>query len=213
MRTSSEPRSFTFVRDPWSHFVSGYREATLRIYNHCCKHGELEKDMLQEVVCEPGCSALRDNSTEAARDALIEIFDGLAVGEIKRRRAFWRSATKHYSAQSGIFCLYRPRYVGHLETFEEDWDGMRGWNGFPDDFPPRYTKIVSVYPDNTFVSRHASSTDPLGKGAGLLALVAAEPHWKDAVITLLRTDYDCFFPELLPMNSSSIIGARPRSEG
>lgn len=89
---------------------------------------------------------------------------------------------------------------------------MRGWNGFPDDFPPRYAKIVSVFPNNTFVSRHSSSTDPLGKGAGLLALVAAEPHWKDAVITLLRTDYDCFFPELLPMNSS-IIGARPRSEG
>ena len=132
MRTTSEPRIFTFVRDPWSHFVSGYREATLQTYDHCCKDGRLRKD----VECEPGCSALRDNSTEAARDALIEILDGLTVRELKRR-GFWRFAAKHYRAQSGIFRRYRPRYVGHLETFEEDWDGMRGWNGFPDDFPPR----------------------------------------------------------------------------
>ena len=50
MRTSSEPRSFTFVRDPWSHFVSGYREATFQIYNHCCEHGEL-KDRLYRRSC------------------------------------------------------------------------------------------------------------------------------------------------------------------
>ena len=62
----------------------------------------------------------------------------------------------------------------------------------------RYAEIVRDCPNHTWVSHHTSSTDPLGKGAGLLALVAAEPHWKDAVMTLLHTDYDCFFPELRP---------------
>ena len=69
----------------------------------CCKNGKLRKD---NAECKPGCSALRNNSTEAARDALVEILGGLTRSELERR-TFWNFATLHYAAQSGI--LLRSR--------------------------------------------------------------------------------------------------------
>ena len=233
------PRIFTFVRNPWSHFVSGYRETTLRTFRRCCvrangtaganlsqwKPGVWRNNCTGE---ERGCIWARANSTALARTFIQHLLDAnfgnvhalnshwplslrRASKSRKRRVSRWRpklllEGPGHMNPQAGAFSVFMPGYVGRLETFEADWDAMRGWNGFPPTFPPKYTELMFT------VGHHPSSDDPLGRGAAMVALAEAEPHLRDAVLELLRVDYDCFYPQTsLRDYNRTTAGPRSRS--
>ncbi len=228
------PRVFTFVRDPWSHFVSGYREITLRTFQRCCvrTNGTAGANLSQWEPAawrnnctgeERGCMWARANSTALARTVIQHLL-GADVGNVRTLKSHWplslRRASKsrerrvsrwrpkllidtpsHMYPQAGVFSVLVPGYVGRLETFEADWDAMRGWNGFPSTFPPKYAELMFTRTATSRpVGRRPSSDDPLGRGAAMVALAEAEPHLRDALLELLRVDYDCFSPIQPPVD-------------
>ena len=84
------PRPFTFVRDPWSHFVSGYGEATYRTFVCTC-----HPSMAHHCQPPPGlpCEGELQNGTDLACEALLELLDA--------RTHYYDP--QHYCAQAGLF--------------------------------------------------------------------------------------------------------------
>ena len=62
---------YSFVRDPMSHFISGFREATLRTFQDCCEppHTEGDPPTNNPQISPAACSAARASMTAACLPA------------------------------------------------------------------------------------------------------------------------------------------------
>ena len=163
-RPKNGGRTFTFVREPLSHFVSGYREA---VWRNCV---EEEKKQREE------CSLLYRNGTEIAKRAIYTVLRG----------SFWPwfvhlSLMGSYVFEGAVV----PSYIGKLETVERDYDSIcRKMN-----CPPEIGKYSLL--DKT-LGHHRTSEDEQGLSKKMLSLLATEKGYMKAVTRILALDYSCF---------------------
>jgi hypothetical protein len=94
------PKSFTFAREPISHFISGVSEYYWRNY----QTSTITTDMLKQKL--DGMFSFRQLNER--RDSITDKW---------QKYVLW-----HFYAMSGILRFdYNVGYLGKLETFEEDW--------------------------------------------------------------------------------------------
>ena len=184
---------FSFVRDPFSRFVSAYREVVFRYYRRSCRPGVSDKTKTRKRTRQaktipgfPSCSEMRNanQSSLVARKVLTYFFSGSHIPE-----------ELHFALQSA-FLLSRPPYpsfYGRLERQEEEWKRLCRLPS------PRKGLSSSCNPSvllDTRVGVHKeTSSDSMSHGKGLLHLLKTEPKWRRGIDVLLRMDRSCFsFP-------------------
>ena len=123
-------------------------------------------------------ASLQQNSTDIARDFLRALLNV----DLAR---LWSAShvlvqDKHFYPMAGILTLWRPSFVGYLETLQADWDVMEG--------------VLGAHPTPLLehAGQHETSKDPHGRRAGLNALLEREPKWRAALSCLLLYDFKCF---------------------
>ena len=176
-------RQFTFVRDPWDHFMSGYTETTWRTFVQCCTHARPSWGCpAGQCNCSASsypCAAQPQNTTDLARDFVVALLDADRERVLSPRHALVHP--DHMYPQAGLLRVWHPEFVGHLETLQQDWDHVAAWLDMP--------RAASL---DAKLGRHETSSDPLGRRAALSRLFRAEPKWRDAILHLLRIDFDCW---------------------
>jgi hypothetical protein len=161
----SVTRSFTFIRDPLSHFVSGVVEAHMRkVASAHPKHTPELEALYQKHRVDVNMARTVLNCIIAENESASEYL----VGE------------QHFSIQSQSMHYWKPGFIGQLENLNTgDWSKLNQYLG---------TNI-------SFVSRphhdHESSRDPMNMKGALLELLEADPRYMRAVCHLLMVDYVC----------------------
>lgn len=188
---------FSFVRDPFSHFVSGYREATSRTFQSCCDIPSNEGDEPTSKVidnaedaakCKYDCS-LFSGEEQTKQLAKAFVYDLLELRLLHDDADFLHVALMSANLFSDSR-LRRPDFIGALETIDEDWSRMCATG-----LCPEHLKSYDDL-DRQIGQHHASSSDQYGHGAGLKKLFEEEPHLERAVRKLLSLDEDCLHEAL-----------------
>lgn len=164
--------SFTFVREPLSHYISGYGEY-----------------MYREHI---GRKLDRGQSVEKIRRQIPATELPAAYVQNHIAGPVWlyehHANAKHMSLMSGLLSnRKRPRidFVGHLSRAEDDWRiflEAAGTNGTP----AAHISFEKEY------GIHPSSNDSIGIKAELRALLLANHTLRRGLCRLLERDYLCF---------------------
>jgi len=162
--TASSTPSFSFVREPLGHFMSGLAEAYYRSlhekYNirRYRNRGWEPPDELSTVDMVK--SLIRDQ----LRGGRVQIFE-----------------REHYYPMAGVLHLWPDvSFIGRLEHFDRDW---RRVNTLYDTAMTTYDKAVGA---------HMSSNDPNLIKKHTLQLLEEYPAYKRALCHLLLVDFVCF---------------------
>lgn len=163
-------RAFTFVRNPFAHFVSGYVDATFRTYTVCCRNNS--KDAVGELhqwslVCgkmnEFACAPVGDTG-QASIGLAAEFMTAFLDADINllMSRRHVAVMPQHMYLQAGILRRFPKKnatFVGHIESFKRDWDFGLTSLGLP-----RYAAL------NKNIGEHSdTSNDILRRRTALLA--------------------------------------------
>ena len=138
---------FSFVRDPFSHFVSGYREATMRTYKQCCNaptqegalptpRGEWPRPIRESQElgwrCRYDCSLFVGEGTKSLAKAVMSDILDLSLFH----GSHWNPNFVHVALMfANIFgerSWRRPDFIGRLESIGSDWDRMCALHGCPE---------------------------------------------------------------------------------
>ena len=155
-------KSFTFVRDPMSHFLAGLREYYFRLYRY--------KFTLTPSFLEQDLYDMLDTNMTFLPSTLHSVM--------------------HIFPQAGIltfnanptFVFYPnnlPNFVGKLENFDEDWITIN----------QMYKLNVTLQKD---VSVHPTQDDPNQVKVAFNLLMESNVHLRNALCILLHVDYLCF---------------------
>lgn len=192
-KTNSTPvqtsiTEFTFVRDPLSHFISGYTEAAQFTYQGCCTGKFVGTDKcgvwpLTVPKRRGKCpTAQEQGGMELAKEFLLGFLSAdVNLIESPRHAQIY---PEHFSLQAGILQRFHPgqaQFVGRLESLERDWNSLAGMLHLP-----MYETL------DQSIGTHSSSKDLLGRRAALRRVLKAEPLLKHALQYLLELDYECF---------------------
>ena len=163
-RRGKVERSFTFVRHPISHFVSGVVEAHFRklgLGSHPKKNPALQAQFDEHRV-----------NISDARTILSAILrlDEATVSQ-------YLSATEHYSVQSQSLNYWKPEFIGSLENMAKDWGNLNRYLG------------TNITFRNYAV--HDTSKDPMNMKASLIALLKSEKKYVRALCRILMVDFVC----------------------
>lgn len=189
---------FSFVRDPFSHFISGYREATLRTFETCCNipknEGDeptskaIDNEHVDAAKCKYDCSLFvgEERTTQLAKAFIYDLLDlSLLNDDFDFLHVALMSANLFADKRQR-----RPDFIGALETIDEDWSRMCATGNCPE-------HLKSYHDLDTHIGQHAkSSHDQYGHGAGLKKAFEEEPQLERAVRKLLSLDEDCLHEAL-----------------
>jgi hypothetical protein len=104
--TKIQPRMFTFVRKPISHFISGLRE-----YYFLRDYHDKHVDIVSPQELGYFLHAFLDVTNLAARRRFVQPYQGHL------------NIIPHVYPQATTFReIYGPLLIGHLETFDSDWE-------------------------------------------------------------------------------------------
>lgn len=190
---------YSFARDPMSHFVSGYREATMRTFVDCCEpprtEGELptNKPKSSRGSCQPGeehchahtckydCSlfAGEEGTVELAKAMIHDLLDLTLLNNFHFLHVSLMSANLFSKPR-------RPSFVGALENIEADWARMCETNPCPANMRS-YTQDL----DRNLGQHPDSSADKWHHGKGLKRALERDPRLERAVRKMLALDEDC----------------------
>lgn len=156
-------RSFTFVRSPISHFVSGVVEAHIRgsgVESHTRMNSSVQIRLEHKVTV---------SKAKAILDSILSI-DKRSINRYLR-------ATTHYSVQAYMLYMWRPEFVGVLEHMDTEWQRLQKYLG----------SNISFKNHNN----HLASDDPMDMKASLLTLLKSDKRYTRALCRLLMVDYVC----------------------
>jgi hypothetical protein len=170
-------QTFTFIRDPLEHFISGLVEAYFRglgygphpQLNGQKKLNEFKKEVLNHQVDM--------NLTKVLVNGLIF---GQDVSFIKQKLKQW----KHFYPQFFSVRKWQPKYIGYLDNFEHDWIRMQS------------ELNVNMEYVNEMSHLTQGSGDIFGFKKMLQQLFAEDPKYMRAMCHLLIRDYICLGFEL-----------------
>lgn len=157
-------RTFTFVRHPLSHFISGVVEAQFRklgLGSHPKEGPSLEAQFKKHTMSV--------SDAQTILEAILKL-DGKAVSR-------YLSATEHYSIQSHSLHYWNPEFVGTLENIDTEWGNLNRYLG----------SNITLHNYET----HDTSHDPMNMKASLLALLRSEKKYLRAICRILLVDFVC----------------------
>jgi hypothetical protein len=170
---------FSFVRNPFDHFVSAYREVAQRIRDIMCD-GKPRTTALEMGDLTCGDVTEAKDTERIAERILLHFLDG-------RKASYFYD---HFSLMSAFLFSAAPfpSFVGRLECVADDWNAMCA--AAPGRCPAALQTYDALSHD---LGRHdQSSHDAFGYGAGFEALLRTKPQWRRAVEQLVALDVACF---------------------
>lgn len=217
------PLVFTFVRDPLSHFISGYGEATWRTFTACCSghdnvctddrksaHALYRRGRNATVVRASAAAALgppcatkqQQRETALAREFVVALLDANASLIQSRRHAL--DGIFHAFLQAGAlqrFDLRAKCTAMHRTTTK---CAATHFVGHVETVQTDWDRLAKGLGLPAFqdvrkedVGQHASTSgDVLGRRGALAAVLEAEPLLKRGILELLALDYECFGYEM-----------------
>ena len=198
--TAEQARHFTFVREPLSHFISGYTESKWGTWSTCCepatRHDGREKcrrrlsrrrarrlaDLASSEI-SPRCPDHARGGIALAHEFVQALLDANEQLLMSARHIGW--GPDHVTLMAPNLAIFgcRLQFVGRIEHMKRDWNRLAAWtNG---SVPP-YSEL-----DQTS-GRHVTSKDPHGDKQAMHALLSQNQSLREAVQILLAPDYDCF---------------------
>ena len=182
---------FSFVRDPFARFVSGYREVAYRILTqHCADGNGTALNAAGGKTSNLTCSDLHPENgrLQYAAEQLLYLWLGGTTTQDKHHDDLCSTGScqfKHLALMSGW--LYGappyPRFLGRLECLPDDWVRLCATGSCPD----------SIQNYSAPTHQHPTSSDPFGHGAALLAFFEHDARpWRKAIELLYKLDRDCF---------------------
>lgn len=199
--------AFGVLRDPVSHFLSGYNEIEYRIKNTRRGALPLQRPGFQRV---PGGSAARF-------EAFVK---GLLQGEWAEKKLYSKTMMYHHvSLMSGVL------------TTGPAASGIRRWMSEYGAPPAHFAMVETVMEDVPVIlqskcqlpphavppmelrGQHNSSTDPHGHYRAAKEAVAAGGPVVDALCILHAMDYACFPQLLVPVMCRRVLGSLDLGQG
>jgi len=177
---------FTFIRNPFEHFISGFSES---------------------VWVE-----LKDGSMKTVNVSIVKgFFDELLLFNYSR---LWPlNGFKHLFPMSNIFFQVNISIVGHLESFENDWNNLirPAYNisqPYDKSFGQHATSVNHPFAEQEKVKQEMKkkpisnpppkNSDPNNARTSLLELFQRDVRYKRMVCQLILVDYICFPMYSLP---------------
>lgn len=181
---------FAFVRDPLQHYVSGMVEAHFRNLGFGAHPTDERTADYQRALLQHRANA------STARQAIEAVARGDRVGmeQLLRER-------EHFFPMTYALLKWRPAFVGHLETFEEDWALLQdfagitnrsssGGGGGSGSAGMKDAASVTGIPLERPLG-HPTQHDILGMKSALQSLFATDGRYLRAVCWLLLVDFHC----------------------
>eukprot|EP00040_Diaphanoeca_grandis_P026795 m.150565 g.150565 ORF g.150565 m.150565 type:complete len:370 (-) comp30732_c0_seq4:414-1523(-) len=197
--TSNKLVVYTFVRDPFSHFISGYREAAFRTFRDCCdlrvditkKQSTLGRKKKGNRHCNywfgPECDTFADPKTTARYFLRLLLDANLENGYFAH---LFTMVSFVYAELHGRF--QEPDFIGRLENgLDNEYDRLCQ---LQQDLCPRSLTPTNMSLDSKkmHVNHTESSGDVFGFGRGLQEVFKESPHLLQAVKILIEPDVACF---------------------
>lgn len=161
-KTLHDMKSFTYVREPFGHFLAGLREYYFRLYrsNFTLTPDFLEKDLYD---------LLDTNMTflPSTLHSLMHVFPQAGI------LAF------NNNPDSVKYPHNLPTFVGKLERFDEDWSKIN----------QMYNLNVTL---EKAVAVHPTQSDPNKVKVAFEAVMSRNEPLRSALCVLLHIDYVCF---------------------
>lgn len=175
-RNFKQHHAFTFVREPVARFESAIREYFVR----CPK--ELDLVSHHPMIENNSTTAVSEVSPAFIAAELDRILD---TCNARHCSAFQFIPQRHMFPQSAMLTFWErkhmyPQFIGHLETFDQDWHAVDAHFGVED----------HVY-DKT-LGGHESNTRFYGIKESLAQLFEEQPAYLRAVCILNFFDFHCF---------------------
>ena len=158
--------TFTFLRDPLAHFISGLTEShflRLDIGNH---PSNVNSSEVQALFAHRA-------ATVADAKAILDAIFAFDRDFVEKKLKYY----SHYSIQIGIVKKWDVGFVGFVETMEEDWKRLNDY---------LRTNLTMLYS-----SKHITSKDPLQFRHALLTLFKSDVRYLRAVCRVILLDYIC----------------------
>lgn len=159
-------KSFTFVREPFGHFLAGLREYYFRVYgsDFLLSPEQLEQDLYD---------MLDMNMTYAPSTlhSVMHVFPQSGILSFNANPTFVRYPNN------------LPTFIGKLERFDEDWEKVNAL----------YHLNVTL---NKAVAGHPTQEDPNRVKDAYRNITESNVPLRDALCVLLRIDYLCFEYEI-----------------
>jgi len=187
---------------PFSHFMSGYREATYRTFETCC-HIPTEEGQIPTnrefpadefpSKCRYDCGLFVGDEGGSTQLAKAFIHDLLELHLLDEHGVDHNLDFMHVALMSanlfGDKRQRKPDFIGNLEAIDTDWARMCSAENGDSRCPPHLTTYGDL---DTGAGQHPqSSSDKYGHGAGLKKAFEEAPHLEKAVRKLLSLDDDC----------------------
>lgn len=187
--------SFTFVREPLSHFLSGYGEYMYRRYVRAAHRSSsnISAYDIRRLVRES------DQPLQFVRELVSGPqwpFHEVTHGVI----------SKHMSLMSGSIKPNRTRlnYVGRLSNVNKDWHDLFSLGNITG------TPLEAVRLEEKW-GTHESSLDPIRVRAEMRDVLRSNPDIRRGLCRLLERDYLCFSYDFRACLDGTAIGAIPTS--
>lgn len=178
----SDPFTFSFVRDSFSHFESAYREVAGRILIYYCvnkpnRHRVEQTNLTCKDVANPSKAEF------VAEQLLLDFLKG-------NKLTYYYD---HFSLMSAFLFSKKPypSFIGRLETIEKDWNHMCSVTSKCPSTLDDYSKLSKELGQHPITSH-----DKFGHGAGFRRLLQKKPEWALAIRKLVELDDICLPPAM-----------------
>jgi len=176
-----QDRTWTFVRNPLSHFVSGFTQSWVRSHP-----GQVEQLERGEIVAP--------YTVEDFRHFLGELLTGKAGALLPGPRPLSHVVYGAHFMPMTELLAQQPRVaVGRLEHMEEHWAAMQTWLGMEE------KSVVAWNRSRAALADHDTSKDPLGSAVAAKTAIAQDPAIAKALCFMHLPDFINFGYTLPPV--------------